>query len=57
MKEQNYNEKGRKIKFFCPFMRLYYHKIAIFSRLPIFGFVYYNHVLTYERGNVSGSFV
>ena len=57
MKEQNYNEKGRKIKFFCPFMRLYYHKIAFFSRLPIFGFVYYNHVLTYERGNVSGSFV
>lgn len=39
-------KKGRKINFFCPFMRLYYHKIVNFSRLPIFGFVYYNHILT-----------
>ena len=41
-----YDEKGTENYFFCPFMRLYYHKIAIISRLPIFGFVYYNHILT-----------
>ena len=41
-------KKGRKIYFFCPFMHLYYHKIVIFSRLPIFVFVYYNHILIAE---------